>query len=92
MRVVEMPALGMAMTEGTLLRWIKEPGATVDEGEPIAEIETEKAAVDVESPVSGILGDHLVEEGTVVPVGTRLTVVLEEGDPFDTPPGAPLMV
>jgi pyruvate/2-oxoglutarate dehydrogenase complex dihydrolipoamide acyltransferase (E2) component len=63
---VTIPALGMAMTGAVLTRWYKEPGETVAAGEAIAEIETDKSAVDLESPADGVLGPHLVAEGDTI--------------------------
>ncbi len=65
---VTIPALGMAMTGAVLTRCYKEPGETVAAGEAIAEIETDKSAVDPESPADGVLGPHLVAEGDEVPI------------------------
>src|ERR1700691_3463106 len=67
----------MAMTGAVLTRWYKEPGETVAAGEVIAEIATDKSAVDLESPAAGVLGPHLVAEGTEVPVGGTVTRVLD---------------
>src|SRR5271156_5562568 len=78
---VTIPALGMAMTEAILTHWYKEPGDAVSAGEAIAEIETDKSAVDLEAPASGILGEHLVAEGAAVPVGTPVTQILEAAEP-----------
>jgi pyruvate/2-oxoglutarate dehydrogenase complex dihydrolipoamide acyltransferase (E2) component len=75
---VTIPALGMAMTGAILTRWYKEPGETVAAGEAIAEIETDKSAVDLESPADGVLGPHLVAEGDEVPIGTAVTRVLDD--------------
>src|ERR1700750_1685248 len=75
---VTIPALGMAMTGAVLTRWYKEPGETVAVGEAIAEIETDKSAVDLESPADGVLGPHLVAEGDEVPIGTAVTRVLDD--------------
>ena len=75
---VTIPALGMAMTGAVLTRWYKEPGETVAAGEPIAEIETDKSAVDLESPADGVLGPHLVAEGDEVPIGAAVTRVLDD--------------
>ena len=80
MKIVVMPALGVAMSEGVLLAWLKEPGDAVREGEPIMEIETDKSTVSVESPVDGILGPHLFEPDAIVPVGAEMTRILEPGD------------
>src|SRR3954452_18465272 len=74
---VTIPALGMAMTGAVLTRWYKEPGETVAAGEAIAEIETDKSAVALESPADGVLGPHLVAEGDQVPIGTAVTRVLD---------------
>jgi pyruvate dehydrogenase E2 component (dihydrolipoyllysine-residue acetyltransferase) len=75
---VTIPSLGMAMTGAILTRWYKEPGETGAAGEAIAEIETDKSAVDLESPADGVLGPHLVAEGDEVPVGAAVTRVLDE--------------
>src|SRR4051812_8467765 len=50
MRDVAIPAVGFAMTEAVLQRWLKQPGESVDEGEPVAEIETDKTTAELESP------------------------------------------
>ena len=81
MQDVTIPALGMAMTGAVLTRWYKEPGEAVTAGEVIAEIETDKSAVDLESPADGVLGPHLVAEGVEVPVGTAVTQVLDHEAP-----------
>src|ERR1700726_2264829 len=67
----------MAMTGAVLTRWYKEPGEIVAAGEVIAEIETDKSAVDLESPADGVLGPPLVAEGAEVPVGATVTQVLD---------------
>lgn len=75
-----MPALGVAMTEGLVLRWLKEPGDSVVEGESVLEIETDKSAVEVPSPASGILGPLLFPEGAMVPTGVAVTHVSDGSD------------
>jgi pyruvate dehydrogenase E2 component (dihydrolipoamide acetyltransferase) len=72
---ISMPKLGFDMAEGTLLRWLKKVGETVNKGEVLAEIETDKATVEVESSTSGVVRFLLVEEGAVVPVNTPIAVV-----------------
>ena len=74
---IAMPALGMAMTHGTLVRWMKVPGDPVNVGEPVAEIETDKATMELLSDYSGRLGEHLFAEGAEVPVGEPIVVVLD---------------
>ncbi|MCL5046845.1 MAG: 2-oxo acid dehydrogenase subunit E2 [Actinobacteria bacterium] len=63
-----MPRLGLTMTEGTVVKWLKPEGATVQKGEPLLEVMTDKATLEVESPESGILGKIIAREGAVVPV------------------------
>ena len=75
-----MPQLGYDMREGTVVRWLKSEGATLQIGEPIAEIETDKAVVEFESYASGVLHKILVPEGTTVPVGEAIAVVGVEGE------------
>jgi len=66
---VIMPALGMAQETGKVLRWLKRQGDSVREGEPLLEIETDKATVELEAPASGVLADVSAAEGDEVPVG-----------------------
>jgi pyruvate dehydrogenase E2 component (dihydrolipoamide acetyltransferase) len=72
---VLMPQMGADMQEGTLLRWIKHPGDHVARGEVIAEIETDKANVEIESFEEGVLEQTLAEEGQVVPVGEAIAMI-----------------
>ncbi len=74
---VSMPKLGFDMAEGTLIRWVRKEGEPVTKGDVLAEIETDKATVEVESSASGIVRRLLVDEGTVVPVNTPIAVVGE---------------
>jgi Pyruvate/2-oxoglutarate dehydrogenase complex, dihydrolipoamide acyltransferase (E2) component, and related enzymes len=76
-----MPALSPTMTEGNLAKWHKQPGDNVEPGDVIAEIETDKATMEVEAVDEGILGKILVEEGTQgVKVNELIAVLLEEGE------------
>jgi pyruvate dehydrogenase E1 component alpha subunit len=77
MNEVLMPAMGMAMTHGTLVRWLKNPGDHVEVGDPVAEIETDKATIELKSDFSGSLGEHLFAEGAEVPVGEPIVAVLD---------------
>jgi pyruvate dehydrogenase E2 component (dihydrolipoamide acetyltransferase) len=78
--LVTMPKLGFDMAEGTLVRWVKAEGDPVDKGEVIAEIETDKATVEVESSYQGVMFRHLAEEGTALPVNAPIAVVVDEGE------------
>ena len=73
--LVPMPKLGFDMAEGTLVRKVKKDGDTVKKGEVLAEIETDKATVEVESPASGVVKGWMVEEGQAVPVGALMAVI-----------------
>ncbi len=76
-----MPALSPTMTEGTLARWLKAEGDKVNSGDVIAEIETDKATMEVEAVDEGILGKILVAAGTEnVPVNDVIAILLEEGE------------
>ena len=76
-----MPALSPTMTEGNLARWLKNEGDSVAPGDVIAEIETDKATMEVESVDEGIMGKILVAEGAEeIPVNTPIAVLLEEGE------------
>lgn len=77
---VVMPALGMAQEVGKLVSWLKRAGDTVTQGEPIMEVETDKATVEIEAPASGILSDVSAREGDEVPVGQTIAVVLAPGE------------
>lgn len=80
MQTIIMPKMGDAMEEGTLVRWLKQEGDTVQEGEPIAEIATDKATVEIEAPTSGVLRGIRVAENAVVPVNTPLAYILQPGE------------
>ena len=76
-----MPALSPTMTEGNLAKWIKSEGDSVEAGDVIAEIETDKATMEVEAVDEGILGKILISEGAQnVAVNTPIAVLLEEGE------------
>ena len=76
-----MPALSPTMTEGNLARWLKSEGDSVSPGDIIAEIETDKATMEIESVDEGVLGKILVAEGAEeIAVNTPIAVLLEEGE------------
>jgi pyruvate dehydrogenase E1 component beta subunit len=79
-----MPALSPTMEEGTLSKWLKKEGDKVTSGDVIAEIETDKATMEVEAVDEGVIGKLLVEAGTEnVKVNTKIAVLLEEGESAD---------
>jgi pyruvate dehydrogenase E2 component (dihydrolipoamide acetyltransferase) len=75
-----MPSLGFDMTEGKLANWLKKEGDRVERGQAIAEIETEKATVEIESTVAGTLQKILVPANQTVPVGTVVALIAEPGE------------
>ncbi len=74
-----MPSLGADMAEGVLLGWLKKPGDAVRKGEIIAEVETDKGVIQVESFAAGTIDRLLVEPGTATPVGAPLAIIREDG-------------
>src|ERR671922_55229 len=80
-----MPALSPTMEEGTLAKWVKNEGDTVKSGDVIAEIETDKATMEVEAVDEGTIGRILVPEGTNdVAVNTPIAMILGEGEDAST--------
>lgn len=77
---IEMPKLSDTMTEGTLVSWRKKAGDTVEIGDIIAEIETDKATMEMEAFDEGTIVEILVEEGTKAPVGSVLAILAEEDE------------
>ncbi|HML96972.1 MAG TPA: dihydrolipoamide acetyltransferase family protein [Tepidiformaceae bacterium] len=80
---VTMPQMGADMTEGTLLKWVKQIGDSIQRGEVIAEIETDKATIELEAYESGTLIKLVAQEGDVVPVGDVIALL---GEPSEAPP------
>lgn len=75
-----MPALGMAQETGKLVRWLKREGEQVAKGEPLMEVETDKAAVEIESPATGTLSAVTAAEGDDIAVGQAIAVILAAGE------------
>jgi pyruvate dehydrogenase E2 component (dihydrolipoamide acetyltransferase) len=86
---INMPKLGFDMAEGTLVRWVKKEGETINKGDVLAEIETDKATVEVESSASGVVRKLLVDEGAVVPISTPIAVVGTAEEKIELPAAAP---
>ncbi len=82
MKTVEMPKMGDTMEEGKILRWLKHEGDTVKKGEPIAEVETDKVNIEIESFVSGVLRKILVPEGSSAPIGASIAYVGAPDEPL----------
>ncbi len=87
---VIMPKMGDAMTEGKVLKWHKRPGEQVRQGEPIAEIETDKVNVDIEAEETGTLLDVVVNEGQTAAVGAKIATIGKAGEkPAARPAASP---
>jgi len=75
---IKVPAMGESVTEGTLAKWLVKPGQAVKQDDPIAEIETDKVAIEVPAPGAGVILDQLVKEGETVSIG-KIIATLQEG-------------
>ncbi len=87
--VVKMPQLGESVSEGTIGRWLKQPGDRVERDEPLVEIQTDKVNAEVPSPVAGFLQQILLPEGTTAAVKSDMAVIGDEpasGDTAASPP------
>ncbi len=90
---VIMPALGVAQETGTLINWLKAEGQSVTKGEPLMEVETDKATVEIEAPASGILTKVTAAPGDEIPVGNKIALILAPGENVETvPPRHPITV
>jgi len=81
---VIMPALGVAQQTGILLKWLKAEGQSVSKGEPLMEVETDKATVEIEAAASGILANITARAGDEVPVGQKIAVISAPGEAVPT--------
>ncbi|ORV50917.1 dihydrolipoamide acetyltransferase [Mycolicibacter engbaekii] len=82
---VQMPALGESVTEGTVTRWLKQEGDTVEVDEPLLEVSTDKVDTEIPSPASGVLTKIIAGEDTTVEVGGELAVISEAGENTSAP-------
>src|SRR5438445_5292100 len=83
--VIKMPQLGESVSEGTIGRWLKQPGERVERDEPLVEIQTDKVNAEVPSPVAGILQQILLPEGTTAAVKTDMAVIGDEAPSSPAP-------
>lgn len=89
MGTVIMPKMGDAMEEGTLLKWLKAAGDEVAEGDPIAEIETDKVTLEIEAQEDGFLTNILLDEGATAAIGTVIATIGAEDEVGQGAPEAP---
>src|ERR1700704_5808687 len=77
---VVMPALEMAQETGKIISWLKKEGETITKGQPLLEVETDKAVVEIEAGADGVLAGVKSKEGDVVPVGTTIAWIVAPGE------------
>ena len=82
---ITMPKLGFDMAEGTLVRWVRNEGENINKGDVLAEIETDKATVEVESSASGVVRKLLVDQGAIVPIGAAIAIIGSADEKIDEP-------
>lgn len=82
---ISMPKLGFDMREGVLVRWVKKEGETINKGDVLAEIETDKATVEVESSASGVVRKLLASPGDSVPVGVTIAIIGSVDEKLEQP-------
>lgn len=75
---IRMPQLSQTMTEGIVGKWLKQEGDTVEMGEPLFEVETDKVINEIESPASGVLVQIVVPEGAIAPVDEVIAVIAQQ--------------
>ncbi|NLV78616.1 MAG: pyruvate dehydrogenase complex dihydrolipoyllysine-residue acetyltransferase, partial [Rhodococcus sp.] len=86
---VQMPALGESVTEGTVTRWLKQEGDTVEVDEPLLEVSTDKVDTEIPSPAAGVLVRIVAQEDDTVEIGGELAVIGEAGESAAPAPAAP---
>ncbi len=91
-QIIDMPKLSDTMTVGTLAKWLKQEGDAVKSGDMLAEIETDKATMELESFFEGILLKQFVKVGSQVPIGAPLCAVGEKGEKVEAPVAPPVPV
>src|ERR1700704_3104949 len=85
---VVMPPRGESIAEGTIVRWIKKVGDTVDRDEPLFEISTDKVDAEIPSPAAGVVSEIRVKEGETVAINTIVAVIGEAGAKAAAPAAA----
>ena len=88
---VIMPKMGESIAEGTIVRWVKKVGETVNKDEPLFEISTDKVDAEIPAPAEGVVAEIRTKEGETVPVDTIVAVITHAGENFfkNTPKNIP---
>src|ERR1051325_6763841 len=87
--IIEMPKLSDTMTVGTLVKWLKKEGDAVKSGDILAEVETDKATMELESFFDGVLLKIFAQAGAQVEIGAPLCAIGKAGEKVDAPAGKP---
>lgn len=85
---IKVPAMGESVTEGTLANWLVKPGQVVKQDDPVAEIETDKVAIEVPAPAAGVITEQLVQAGETVQIGKIIAKMTEGGSASAAPAAA----
>ena len=85
---VVMPQMGESIAEGTIVRWLKKVGDTVDRDEPLFEISTDKVDAEIPSPAAGVLAEISAREGETVSVNAVVASIAADGEPVKAAPAA----
>ena len=86
MTTIDLPQVGESVTEGTIQKWLKKPGDKISKYDPLVEVETDKVTMEVPSPVNGVMGTILAQEGSTIPMGAPICEMeMEEAVPSATP-------
>jgi pyruvate/2-oxoglutarate dehydrogenase complex dihydrolipoamide acyltransferase (E2) component len=85
---VTMPMLGLTMEEGTITEWLKQPGDFVTKEEPLFVVETDKSAVEVGAPASGVLSQIIVQVGQSASVSAPIAIIAQPGESVEPVPSA----
>ena len=72
MTTIDLPQVGESVTEGTIQKWLKKPGDKISKYDPLVEVETDKVTMEVPSPVNGVMGTIIAQEGSTIPMGAPI--------------------
>ena len=86
-----LPQWGMEMQDATIVKWLKKEGDSIEEGEPLVEVETAKIETEIESVATGVLAHIMVAEGATVPIRTLLAIIAAPGEEVPRPGGVPTL-
>ena len=89
MTTIDLPQVGESVTEGTIQKWLKRPGDKISKYDPLVEVETDKVTMEVPSPVNGVLGAILAQEGSTIPMGAPICEMETDEAVASAAPAAP---